>query len=74
MDIKTELNTEDFKKIGEISKPILEKGISENPPKFVMFMGGVGSGKTTIRTTPMSRFDLNTPRVDFNKLAKASKK
>ena len=49
MDTKIELNTEEFKKIGEIAKPILERGISENPPKFVMFMGGVGSGKTTIR-------------------------
>ena len=38
-----------FKKIDEITKPILDKGISENPPKFVIFMGGVGSGKTTTR-------------------------
>lgn len=40
---------EEFIQIGEIAKPFWEKGLSENPPKFVIFMGGVASGKTTIR-------------------------
>lgn len=40
---------EEYLKIGEVAKPFWEKGVSENPPKFVIFMGGVGSGKTTIR-------------------------
>lgn len=40
---------EEFIKIGEIAKPFWERGVSDNPPKFVIFMGGVGAGKTTIR-------------------------
>ncbi|MEK7601027.1 MAG: hypothetical protein AAB480_00655 [Patescibacteria group bacterium] len=40
---------EEFIKIGEIAKPFWARGASENPPKFVIFMGGVGVGKTTIR-------------------------
>lgn len=42
-------NIDEYNKIIEIAEPFWERGISENPPKFIVFMGGVGSGKTTIR-------------------------
>lgn len=45
----TQFTGEEYLKIGEVAKPFWEKGVSENPPKFVIFMGGVGSGKTTMR-------------------------
>jgi len=44
-----QFTSKEYLKIGEIAKPFWERGISENPPKFVVFMGGPGSGKTTIR-------------------------
>jgi len=40
---------EEFVQIGQIAKAFWEKGVSENPPKFVILMGGIGSGKTTMR-------------------------
>jgi hypothetical protein len=40
---------EEFLKIGEIAKHFWENAITESPPKFAIYMGGVGSGKTTLR-------------------------
>jgi len=40
---------EEFIQIGEIAQTFIKKGRSDNPPKFVIFMGGIGVGKTTIR-------------------------
>jgi len=45
----SQFTSEEYLKISELAKLFWEKGISENPPKLVIFMGGVGSGKTTIR-------------------------
>ena len=44
-----EVSGEDFIKISEIIKPMMLSGVADTPPKFVIVMGGVGSGKTTIR-------------------------
>lgn len=56
----THFTSDEYLKIGEIAKPFWEKGISEQPPKFVIFTGGTGSGKTTIR-----RHDYPTGYVHF---------
>lgn len=45
----TEFTGEEFIQIGEIARPFWERGISENPPKFVIVMGGIAAGKTTLR-------------------------
>lgn len=44
-----DLNENDLMLIQKVTGPIIKNGASETPPKFVIFMGGVGSGKTTIR-------------------------
>jgi hypothetical protein len=44
-----EFTGEEFIQIGEIARPFWERGTSENPPKFVIVMGGIGAGKTTLR-------------------------
>ena len=53
MELKSEtkvtLSVDEFKKIADVTQPFVEKGIAETPPKFVLFMGGSGAGKTTIR-------------------------
>lgn len=56
---------EEFIKIGEIAKPFWENGLSENPPKIVILMGGVGSGKTTIRRQKYSKGYVN---FDFGEI------
>lgn len=50
---------EEFLLIGEIIKPFWENGVSEDPPKFVMVMGGVGAGKTTIRRQQFGKGYVN---------------
>lgn len=40
---------DEFLAIGDIIKTFWENVPTSNPPKFVMVMGGVGAGKTTIR-------------------------
>ena len=49
MEKVTHFSGDEFLAIGEIAKPFWEKGATGNPPKFVMVMGGVGAGKTTVR-------------------------
>lgn len=44
-----EFTAEEFQKITEIVETFLKRGTSENSPQFVIFTGGVGVGKTTIR-------------------------
>jgi hypothetical protein len=65
------LSGEEFIKLGEIIKPICERGISEHPPKLVILMGGVGAGKTTIRRQKYSNgfvhFDFGEYFVIFSK-------
>lgn len=47
---KTEnISGEDFLKISQLIKPIINQGKSDNTPLLVILTGGIGSGKTTIR-------------------------
>lgn len=49
-DLKTvKFTGDEFIKVGEASRPFWERGATGTPPKLVIFMGGVGSGKTTVR-------------------------
>jgi hypothetical protein len=49
MEKVVQFSGDEFLQVGEIAKPFWERGSTGNPPKFVIFMGGVGAGKTTIR-------------------------
>lgn len=40
---------EEYLQIAEAIRPFVESGASDTPPKFVVLMGGVAAGKTTIR-------------------------
>ncbi len=62
---------EEYIKIVEVAKPLWEKGISENPPKFVIFMGGVGSGKTTNRRRD---YAIGYVHFEFGEILSAIKK
>jgi hypothetical protein len=46
----------DISIIKEIARPFWVDKISENPPKFVILMGGTGVGKTTIRKQKYSDY------------------
>lgn len=49
-DVKVvQFTSDEFLKVGEAAKPFWERGTTGNPPKLVIFMGGVGAGKTTAR-------------------------
>ncbi len=43
------LTGDEFLKVGEVAEFFLNKGVSPEEPEFVIFMGGVAAGKTTIR-------------------------
>ena len=45
----TDYTGEEYLKILNLAKSIFEPGISDASPKFVILIGGVGSGKTTMR-------------------------
>lgn len=55
MDAKTPqprtitFDTREYALFARIAKQFLEQGMTSEPPKFVIFMGGIGVGKTTIR-------------------------
>lgn len=49
IDKKIKLNKEEIKKIDEVISGFLEKGIKDNPPKFIVITGPIASGKTTYR-------------------------
>lgn len=66
-----QFNGDEFMQIGEIAKPFWENGLSENPPKLVVFMGGVGSGKTTIRK---QQFASGYVHFDFGEIYTSIKK
>ena len=66
-----QLSGEEFIQVGETVKPFWENGLSESPPKLIIFMGGVGSGKTTIRRQKYSKGYVN---FDFGEIYTALKK
>ena len=65
-----EFDGDEYIKIGDIVKPFWEQGISEKPPRFVILMGGIGSGKTTMRRKFLGEGYVN---FDFNEIDKAIK-
>lgn len=67
----TQFTGEEYKKISEVAKPFWEKSISENPPKFVIFMGGVGVGKTTMRRQD---YAIGYVNFEFGEILNAIKK
>ena len=62
---------EEFIQIGEIAKPFWERGTSSDTPKFVIFMGGIGAGKTTIRR---EQFAEGYVHFDFGEIYTAIEK
>jgi hypothetical protein len=49
-EIKTfALTGDEFLRVGEVAEFFLNKGLSPEEPEFVIFMGGIAVGKTTIR-------------------------
>ena len=66
-----EFSGDEFLQISEIAQTILKKGAVGNPPKFVIFMGGVGSGKTTIRK---QQFADDFVHFEFGEIYTAVKK
>lgn len=62
---------DEFKQIGDIAKPFWEQGLPSTPPEFVIFMGGVGAGKTTIRR---QKYAKGYVHFDFGEIYIALKK
>ena len=65
------LSGDEFIKIGEISRPFWERGTSGNPPKFVVLMGGIASGKTTTRR---EKYAVGYVNFDFGEIHLAFEK
>jgi len=68
---EVEFNGEEFGKILKIAKLFCDNGKSENPPNFVIIMGGVGVGKTTTRK---QYFADGYVQFDFGEIYKEIKK
>lgn len=66
-----ELSRDEFLKVSEVVSMFLERGTSENMPTLVIFMGGVGAGKTTIRR---QQFDRGYVHFEFGEIYLAVKK
>jgi hypothetical protein len=46
---------DEFQQIFAVAEPLWQNGDVDNPPEFVIFMGGIGSGKTTIRRHELAK-------------------
>ncbi len=62
---------EEYLKISGIVRPLMENGKSESQPQFVILMGGIGSGKTTVRR---QRYNIGFVNFDFGELFNTIKK
>ena len=72
MNEKTvQLSSEDFAQLEKVAISFSNNGKSETPPKFVIFTGGVGSGKTTIRKQD---YFENYVNFEFGEILNAIKK
>ena len=65
------LTGDEFLQINSIVEPIWKKGRSEVPPKFAIFWGGIGSGKTTIRRKELAEGYVH---FDFGEIYNTLKK
>jgi len=66
-----EFSGDEFLQINKIAQTFLKNGATGNPPKFVIFMGGVGVGKTTIRK---QQFANDFVHFEFGEIYTAVKK
>ena len=57
----SQLSGEEYLQILGIAESFIENGVSENSPRLVIFMGGIGTGKTTLR-----RKNFATGYVNFD--------
>lgn len=64
-------SAEEYLPILKLVETFVEKGASETPPKFVVFTGGIASGKTTIRR---QRYANGYVNFDFGDVLAAAKK
>lgn len=62
---------DEYIQIVKIAEPFWKRGISKNPPDFAIVMGGVGSGKTTLRRQKFADGYVN---FDFGEIYNAIKK
>jgi len=62
---------DEYLKINSIIRPLLDIGRSEEQPQFVILMGGVGSGKTTVRR---QRYNTDYVNFDFGEIFNILKK
>lgn len=67
----TTFSGDEYLKIMEVVTAFSDRGISEELPKFVIFMGGVGSGKTTLRR---ANYATGYVHFDFSEIYLAIKK
>jgi hypothetical protein len=63
-----EFSGDEFIQVGEIARSFWERGISEDPPKFVIVMGGIAAGKTTIRR---HHYERGYVHFDYGEICKA---
>lgn len=47
--VSINIPADEFLRVGEVVEWFVKKGDTQEEPEFVIFMGGIGSGKTTIR-------------------------
>ena len=47
--VSINIPADEFLRVGEVVEWFVKKGNTQEEPEFVIFMGGVGSGKTTVR-------------------------
>ena len=64
-------SAEEYMPILKLVEMFVEKGASETPPKFVVFTGGIASGKTTIRR---QRYADGYVNFEFGDILAAAKK
>ncbi|MDB5188056.1 MAG: hypothetical protein JWO50_576 [Candidatus Kaiserbacteria bacterium] len=58
-------DAEEYLSLLKITETFINRGRSDDPPRFVIFMGGVGSGKTTSRRV---NFSINYVNFDFGEI------
>lgn len=61
------ISGEEYLKIAETIKPILESVQPSNPPQFQIITGGIGVGKTTLRRDKFSKDYINFDFAEINK-------
>lgn len=66
----TAFSGDESEQIVNFSSAFLGKTLSEQPPKLMIYMGGIGSGKTTMRRQDRNEYYVN---LDFGDMRVAAK-